>query len=454
MLRPARFPAEFIWGTATSAYQIEGARHADGKTDSIWDVFAHTPGKIADGSSGDIACDHYHRYREDIAIVRDLGLDAYRFSVSWPRVIPTSDGTVNAAGLDFYDRLVDAVLEAGIAPYPTLFHWDTPMWVHERGGWTERSSIGWFAAYADAVVRRLGDRVGTWLVLNEPHILTVLGHEVGIHAPGIADHDLALRVGHIVNLAHAAGVRAVRAAAPQALVGSAWNMDVAYPASDDPADLAAAERYHARTNAWYLDPLVRGSYPAAYLDMDAILGRMDVRSGDMEAMRTSFDLIGLNLYSRAIIAHDPGDPLSGMRRVQGPGRKTSFGWEVWPAGLHRIVRRVDLDYGHPTIMITENGCADPTGPDPDGHVHDVDRVAYLEEHLGQLARAMDEGADVRGYFAWSLLDNFEWQAGYEQRFGLVWVDFDDDLRRIVKDSARRYAEIASGAALSYDDSLE
>jgi len=454
MLRPATFPAGFLWGAATSAFQIEGARHAEGKTDSIWDTFAHTPGRIADGSNGDVACDHYHRYPEDIAIMRGLGLDAYRFSISWPRVIPNADGAVNAAGLDFYDRLVDALLDAGLTPYPTLFHWDMPAWVAERGGWADRSVIGWFGAYADAVVRRLGDRIGTWLVINEPHILTVLGHETGIHAPGFADHDLALRVGHIVNLTHAEGVRAVRAAAPGAAVGAAWNMDVTYPASDDTADIAAAERFHARTNAWYLDPLVRGAYPTAYLDMDAALGRMDIRPGDMEAMRTEFDLIGLNLYSRAIVAHDPSDALSGMRREQGPGWRQSFGWEVWPAGLRRILRRVDADYGHPAIYITENGCADATGPGPDGAVHDADRVRYIEGHLGQMARAIDEGVDVRGYFAWSLLDNFEWQAGYEQRFGMVWVDFDGDLRRVPKDSARRYAEIAAGGALDYDDALE
>jgi beta-glucosidase len=453
MPRPATFPAGFVWGAATSAYQVEGARHADGKTDSIWDVFAHTPGRISDGSNGDVACDHYHRYREDVALMRDLGLGAYRFSIAWPRVVPGADGAVNGAGLDFYDRLVDALLEADVTPYPTLFHWDLPVWVAQRGGWAERTVVDWFAAYADAVVRRLGDRIGTWLVLNEPHILTVLGHEDGIQAPGFADHDLALRVGHIVNLAHAAGVRAVRAAAPGAAVGSAWNMDVAYPASDDPADVAAAERFHARTNAWYLDPLIRGTYPVAYLDMDAAMARMDVRPGDMEAMRTEFDLIGLNLYSRAIVAADPSDALSGMRRLQGPGWRTSFGWEVWPAGLHRILRRVDAEYGHPPIYITENGCADPAGPGPDGLVHDAARVRYLEEHLGQLARAIDDGVDVRGYFAWSLLDNFEWQAGFEQRFGIVWVDLEGDLRRVVKDSARRYAAIAAGAELAYDDTL-
>ncbi len=453
MLRPARFPQGFVWGSATSAYQVEGAPQADGKTPSIWDRFAHTPGKVVDGSTGDVACDQYHRYPEDIVLMRELGLRAYRFSLSWPRVIPDADGAVNAAGLAHYDRLVDALLEAGIAPYPTLFHWDLPAWMQDAGGWADRSIIGRFGEYADAVVRRLGDRIGTWLVLNEPHILTWLGHETGAHAPGLADRELALRVGHVVNLAHAEGVRAVRAAAPEALVGSAWNMESAYPATDDPTDAAAAERHHARVNAWFLDPLVKGAYPEAYLDMDAALAAMDVRPGDMDAMRTSFDLIGINMYSRAVIAHDAADPISGLRRLPGSGPRTSIGWEVWPGSLHRIIRRVDADYGHPAILVTENGCSDPTGPGPDGLVHDDDRTRYLEEHLGQVARALDDGADVRGYFAWSLLDNFEWAEGYRQRFGIVWVDFEGDLRRVAKDSARRLAGIIAGAPLEYDDTL-
>ncbi|HEY5627960.1 MAG TPA: GH1 family beta-glucosidase [Candidatus Limnocylindrales bacterium] len=454
MLRPARFPQGFIWGSATSAYQVEGAADADGKTASIWDRFAHTPGKVRDGSNGDVACDQYHRFPEDIALMRELGLGAYRFSLSWPRVIPHADGVVNAAGLAYYDRLVDALLEAGITPYPTLFHWDLPAWVQDTGGWADRSVIGRFGEYADAVVRRLGDRVGTWLVLNEPHIFTWLGHETGVHAPGLADRELALRVSHIVNLAHAEGVRAVRAAAPRALVGSAWNVESAYPASSDPADAVAAERHHARVNAWFLDPLVRGAYPGAYLDMDAALATMDIRPGDMEAMQTSFDLIGINMYSRAVIAHDPSDPIAGLRRLRGTERRTAIGWEVWPESLHRVICRFDADYGHPPIFVTENGCSDPTGPGPDGRIHDTERTRYLEEHLGQVARAIDDGADVRGYFAWSLLDNFEWAEGYAQRFGIVWVDFEDGLRRVPKDSARRLAGIIEGDALEYDNALE
>lgn len=453
MIRRARFPVDFVWGAATSAYQVEGAWRADGKGESIWDRFAHTPGNVLDASTGDVACDQYHRYPEDIALLRELGLGAYRFSIAWPRVIPDASGAVNRAGLDHYDRLVDALLANGIRPFPTLFHWDLPQWVQDAGGWSDRAVIGWFSEYADTVVRALGDRIDTWTVLNEPEVFVRDGHELGRHAPGARDPDLALRASHVVNLAHAEAVRAVRAAAPDAAIGSAFNMDIAYPASDDPRDHDAAERHHARVNTWYLDPLIRRRYPTAFLDQEAALARMDIRPGDMASLATTFDFIALNMYSRAIVADDPTDTRYGMRRVEGPGRRNSFGWEIWPAALYRLLCRVDRDYGHPVLYVTENGCADGTGPGADGAVHDASRVDYLAGHIGQLARAIDDGCDVRGYFAWSLLDNFEWGAGYSQRFGIVWVDFEDDARRIVKDSGRWLRDLVAGAPLDYDDAL-
>jgi beta-glucosidase len=454
MMKQTAFPDGFVWGSATSAYQVEGAWQEDGRGESIWDRFAHTPGRIVDGATGDVACNQYHRYPEDIGLLRELGLGAYRFSIAWPRVIPDASGRVNRAGLDHYDRLVDALLAAGITPFPTLFHWDLPQWVQDAGGWADRDVIGRFAAYTDVVVRALGDRISTWTVLNEPEVFVTHGHEDGVHAPGFRDPELTLRTSHVVNLAHAEGVRAVRAAAPHAAVGSGWNMDNAYPASDDPRDIAAAERYHAWVNAWYLDPLVKGRYPLAFVDQDAALAAMDIRPGDMESMATTFDFIALNMYSRAIIADDPSDARFGRRRVEGPGRRNSFGWEIWPAALHRLVRRVDRDYGHPVIYISENGCADNTGPGDDGRVHDESRVDYLAGHIGQLARAIDDGCDVRGYFAWSLLDNFEWAAGYTQRFGIVWVDFDEDGgRRTVKDSGWWLRDLVAAGSIEYDDTL-
>ncbi|HYO42717.1 MAG TPA: GH1 family beta-glucosidase [Candidatus Limnocylindrales bacterium] len=454
MLKRATFPDGFAWGAATSSYQVEGAWREGGKGESIWDRFAHTPGAILDGSSGDTACDQLHRYPEDVALLGELGLGAYRFSISWPRVVPAADGSVSRAGLDYYDRLVDALLAAGITPYPTLYHWDLPVWMQDAGGWADRAVIGRFAEYADVVVRALGDRIATWTVLNEPEVFVTHGHLEGVHAPGLRDLDLTLRASHVVNLAHAEGVRAVRAAAPRANVGSAFNMDIAYPATGDPRDAAAAERHHAWVNAWYLDPLVRGRYPVAFVDQEAALARMDIRAGDMASMATTFDFIALNMYSRAVVADDPTDTRFGLRRIQGPGRTNDFGWEIWPAALHKLVRRVDEDYDHPPIFITENGCADNTAPGADGRIQDASRVRYLEDHLGQLARAIEDGCDVRGYFAWSLLDNFEWAAGYTQRFGIVWVDVEDaGLPRTIKASGYRLRDIATGGELLYDDAL-
>ena len=451
MIRLGRFPAGFTWGAATSAYQVEGAPREDGKGESIWDRFAHTPGTIGDGTSGDVTCDQYHRFPEDVGLLRDLGLGAYRFSISWPRVIPDADGRVNERGLDYYRRLVDKLLASGIEPYPTLYHWDLPAWVQDRGGWADRNVIDPFARYVDTVVRSLGDRVARWTVLNEPWIFVFMGHRTGEHAPGLRDPALALRASHIVNLAHAEGIRAAHAAAPSALIGSAVDAEAAYPATDDPLDAAAAERYHAARNAWFLDPLLHGAYPSAFVDQDAALESMDIRQGDMAAMASRLDFLGLNMYSRAVVAHEPEGPW-GFKRLDGPGPRTSIGWEVWPAALHRILLRIDRDYALP-VYITENGCADPTGPSPDGRIRDTDRIAYLDAHLGQVARAIEDGAHVRGYFAWSLLDNFEWAEGFRQRFGLVWCDLDGDRRRIVKDSGTWLRDLAARGQIAYDETL-
>jgi beta-glucosidase len=451
-VKTTTFPAGFVWGAATSAYQVEGAWDEDGKGESIWDRFAHTPGAIADGTSGDVACDQYHRHPEDVGLLRRLGLGAYRFSVSWARILPDASGRVNQAGLDYYGRLVDELLANGIAPYPTLFHWDLPQWLQDRGGWANREIVGHFARYAELVTRALADRVPTWTVLNEPLVFVFQGLETGRHAPGLLDPGLALRASHVVNLAHAEAVRAIRATGPGLTVGSAFNMEPAYPATDDPRDLAAAER-HLALATWFLEPLVSGAYPVAYLDQDRALARMDIRPGDMEAMRTKHDFLGLNNYFRAIVAFDPSEPERGIRRVPGPGPRTSFGWEVWPSAIYWILRRVDTQFDHPAIYVTENGCAYADGPHPDGRVHDAARITYLQGTIGQMARAIDQGCDVRGYFVWSLLDNFEWAAGLAQRFGIVWCDFDDGQRRIVKDSGHWLRDLAARNAIDYDDDI-
>jgi beta-glucosidase len=360
---------------------------------------------------------------------------------------------VNERGLDYYRRLVDELLANGIQPVPTLYHWDLPTWVQDAGGWTDRSIAGPLTAYVDAVVRALGDRVGTWLVLNEPWIFTFLGYRTGEHAPGLRDPALALRVSHVVNLAHAEAVRAARAAAPAtARIGSAVDVVAAYPATDDPLDVAAAERFHAGRNAWFLDPLLRGAYPSAFLDQDAALEAMDIRPGDMAAMATTLDVLGVNMYSRAIVAHDPAGGPAAFRELRGPGPRTSIDWEVWPAALHRMLLRLHADYGLP-LVVTENGCASPTGPGADGRIRDVERIAYFEAHVGQVGRAIDDGADVRGYLAWSLLDNFEWAFGYQQRFGIAWCDVLGDRRRIVKDSGWRLRDLAASGETEYDETL-
>ena len=443
-------PRGFIWGAATSSYQVEGAWDEDGKGESIWDRFSHTPGTILDASTGDVAADQYHRYREDVALLRDLQLGGYRFSISWPRIFPDGTGVVNRAGLDYYERLVDSLLEAGVTPFPTLYHWDLPQALQERGGWADRSIIPAFSRYAETVVRALSDRVATWTVLNEPFIFVFDGLSVGRHAPGIQDEAMALRASHVVNLAHAEAIRAIRALRGDLSIGSAYNTDPAYPASDDPADVAAAERFHALNNAWFLEPILKGHYPVAFLDQEAVLGRMDIRPGDMEAMRTTFDFLGVNNYSRGLIAFDPDDAVSGVRRLAGSGPRTAFDWEIHPAAIHDIVRRYDREYGPLPIYITENGCSYPTGPGSDGQVHDAERIAYYEAHIGQVARAISEGSDIRGYFAWSLLDNFEWSLGYSQRFGIVWCDFADGQRRVVKDSGRWLRDLIRRGTIDFE----
>lgn len=453
-MRTTTFPAGFVWGAATSAYQVEGAWAEDGKGESIWDRFAHTPGTIEDGSSGDVAADQYHRYREDVAIMCDLGLGAYRFSISWPRIFPDASGTVNRAGLDYYDRLVDALLEHGITPFPTLYHWDLPQWLQDRGGWATRAIIPAFSRYAETVTAALSDRVTTWTVLNEPFIFVFDGLHWGRHAPGIANETLALQASHVVNLAHADAIQAIRAVRGGLAVGSAFSTDPAYPMSDDPDDVAAAERAHAFADLWFLEPLLNGRYPVAFLDQDRVLAGMNIRPGDFEAMATRFDFIGINNYSRIMCGFDPAEPHRGIRRGSGPGERTGFDWEIHPGAIHAIVRRISDDYGRPPIYITENGCAYPTGPGPDGRVRDVERIAFYEAHIGQVARSIDEGCDVRGYFAWSLIDNFEWLAGFDQRFGIVWCDLHGDQRRIVKDSGHWLRDLIRRGTIEYDETLE
>jgi beta-glucosidase len=441
-----RFPDGFHWGVATASYQIEGAWDVDGKGESIWDRFAHTSGRIRNGDTGDVACDSYHRWDEDVALLRDMNLTSYRFSIAWPRIQPTGSGPVNRRGLDYYGRLTDALLDAGIRPFPTLYHWDLPQALEDRGGWPDRDTASRFAEYAHLVVDALGDRVHAWMIFNEPSIFTTMGYLIGIHAPGRRDPDAWLRASHTVNLAQGEAFRAMRAARPGLSIGTALNMSACEPAGDSQADAEAAERWHRLLNLWYLETALRGRYPEAFPDGPP-LARMGVREGDFERMRAPLDFLGINLYTRTIVRATAGGPLGIGAEAVGPvggdeGPKTDFGWEVWPQALHDVVLRITRDYDRPALEITENGCSYADGPGPDGAIRDHRRIDYYRGYLEALARAIDAGADVRGYHAWTLLDNFEWAEGFAQRFGLVWVDFATRERRI-KESGRWYGRVAA-----------
>jgi len=439
----AVFPEAFLWGAATSAYQIEGGWDADGKGPSVWDTFSHTPGKVAGGDTGDVACDHYHRWSQDVALMRDLRLRAYRFSVSWPRVVPEGTGVVNEVGLDFYDRLVDGLLDVGIAPMLTLFHWDLPQALQDRRGWGARETVDAFVAYADVVSRRIGDRVPMWITHNEPSVVAVDGHVVGGHAPGLRDPALGLQVAHHLLVSHGLAVPVIRANAPAAQVGIAINVWPQQPATEAPEDVAAAERQYAVEAGWYLDPLHGKGYPAAIWDVYQAVGiAPSVRGGDMATIATPIDFLGLNYYSRSLVRADPSEEPFGVAGVYESGHHTDVGWLVMPRGLYDLLTRVWRDHRPPAIYVTENGAAFSDVVAADGAVHDEQRVAYLRGHLEAAYSAMTEGVPLRGYFVWSLLDNFEWAEGYDKRFGLVRVDF-DTLERTVKDSGRWYRDTIS-----------
>jgi beta-glucosidase len=441
------FPKGFVWGCATASCQVEGAWNEDGKGESIWDRFCHTPGHVKDGDTADVACDHYHRYREDVALMKELGLKGYRFSISWPRIFPEGKGQVNQKGLDFYSRLVDELLAAGITPLPTLYHWDLPQALQDQGGWANRDIAQLFADYCAAAVEHLGDRVKTWLIFNEPWVFTVLGYMWGIHPPGVRDPSIAVRTTHIVNLAQGLAVRAVRATGRVEAVGSAFNMVGVYPASDSEEDRAAAERLHGFGNVWFLETAQNGRYPDAYVG-GSPLERLDVEPGDMEIVKAPLDFIGINLYTRSVLAHDPQDVNLGTRVVHPPDvERTEMGWEVYPEAIYQAIMRIWNDYRRP-IYITENGCSYSDGPDEKGVVNDDRRVSYYRNYISQVGRAIQDGADVRGYYAWTLMDNFEWTFGYSQRFGLVYVDYPTQ-RRIIKKSGYWYRDLIAANRLEY-----
>ncbi|MFO8057788.1 MAG: GH1 family beta-glucosidase [bacterium] len=436
------FPSDFLFGAATSSYQIEGAHDRDGKGESIWDRFSHIPGKIKDGTTGDLACDHYYRYQRDVDLMKELGHEAYRFSISWPRVLPKGQGRPNTAGLDFYSRLVDALLDAGIQPFVTLYHWDLPQALQEKGGWSSRDIAGWFADYANLMARNLADRVQHWITLNEPQIFSTLGYLLGQHAPGINDPGQYFRASHFINLAHGRAVEAIRDESDMARIGTVLQLPPVHPSTDSDKDVEAARIMDGFLNRWYAEPVLLGRYPQDMLDLFSPLD-LPVEEGDMEVIYKPLDFAGLNLYTRLFACHDPDTPLLESRidfghRVPG-SRYTDFGWEVYPPSMFESLMRFKDEWGDPEVYITENGSAEAERP-VNGVVDDKDRIDYLSSYLYEVARAMDKGVKVKGYFAWSLMDNFEWSEGFTKRFGVCRTDF-DTLERTPKKSALWYREL-------------
>ncbi|MDZ4803709.1 MAG: GH1 family beta-glucosidase [Candidatus Eisenbacteria bacterium] len=443
------FPADFLWGAATSAYQIEGSPLADGAGASNWHRFCHTPGMTEEGATGDVACDHYRRFAEDVGLMRWLGLKAYRFSISWSRILPEGRGAVNPAGLDFYSRLIDTLLENGIAPWVTLYHWDLPAALDDRGGWLNPDIKGWFSDYADTVYRALGDRVNHWMTLNEPWVVMDAGYQFGVHAPGHRSPFEAARAAHNLMRAHGAGVQAFRASGRPGQIGLAVNLEPKYAASRGSRDQAATRRADAYMNRWFLDGALRGGYPG---ELSEIFGEAwpEFAPADFKLMSQPIDFLGINYYTRGVVRdHPKGRPLS-WQAVKPAKRLTSVtGWEVHPESLTRVLGWVRERYGDIPLYVTENGSAFPDPPSVRGKTHiDPRRVSYLNAHLKAAQSAIAAGVDLRGYFAWSLLDNFEW-GSYNKRFGLFHVNFATQ-KRTPKASAHRYREVirTNGVALS------
>jgi beta-glucosidase len=437
-----RFPAGFAFGAATASYQIEGSVRADGRGASIWDTFSHTPGRIRNGDTGDVACDHYRRWKADIDLMADLGLRAYRFSIAWPRVQPDGRGSPNAAGLDFYDRLVDGLLEHGIEPWVTLYHWDLPQALQDRGGWTDPDIVERMGEYAGIVAERLGDRVGRFITLNEPRTHAFIGHAVGRHAPGLHGWDRALRVAHHGHLAHFAALRAIRSVAPDARVGVCHDVADVVPASDSGADAAAARRQDGAMHRWFLDPTFGRGYPEDMVEWYAEHGLLDGVEVGAVAHAELIDFLAVNYYRRERVVEAPVTPDWGIggRVLDRVGERTGNGWEVWPDGLRTVLTRIHADYGPVPLAVTENGATFPDHVGDGGAVADADRRDYLQRHIAALADARDDGIPVDGYFVWSLLDNFEWGEGYGHRFGIVRVDFETQ-RRTIKASGLWYRDL-------------
>ena len=431
------FPKDFIWGTATASYQIEGAWNEDGKGESIWDCFSHTPGKVDNGDTGDVACDHYHRWREDVALMKELGLKAYRFSIAWPRILPAGRGHVNQVGLDFYSQLVDALLEAGIEPWVTLYHWDLPQALEDGGGWPVRATANAFVEYTDVITQALGDRVKNWITFNEPWVSAFVGYKDGRHAPGLKNQDAAIAASHHLLLAHGRAVPVIRANCAGANVGITLNFTPQEPASPSLPDRKAANWTDGYINRWFTDALTGRGYPG---DIVAGFGHpMEfIQPGDMDIIAVPIDFLGINYYTRNI-ARAGNIKNNEPQTVFRGDEITEMDWEVYPQGLYNLLGRLHFEYGFPALYITENGAAFPDVVNSAGQVDDPARLSYIKRHLEIVGKAIDIGVPVKGYFVWSLFDNFEWAYGYSKRFGIIYVDYQTQ-QRIPKSSARWYRQ--------------
>ncbi len=450
----ARFPKDFLWGTATSSFQVEGAWNADGKGESIWDRAAHTPGRIHDGTNADVACDQYHRYKEDIAIMKQLNMKSFRFSTSWPRILPAGTGQVNQKGLDYYSRLVDALLEANIRPFCTIYHWELPQALEDKGGWPNRDLASYYADFAAILAKNFGDRITVWAPFNMPGTFTFRGYGTGWTPPYRANYDLFLKAAHTVNLAQGMAFRAIKAASSKATVGNAYGMEPVYPKTNSEADRAAAARFDAFHNRYFLETAMKGEYPKVFVG-ETPYEAMGFKPGDEKIMKVPLDWLGIHYYCRLVVSDASSsrqnssnpDPTSRMQiGVPNEGPKTDGGLEMWPHGLYDLMMKVTGDYDHPIIEITETGGVFKDAPGADGRIHDQRRIEFYRQHLAELARAMKDGARVRAYHAWSLLDNFEWESGLSSRFGLTYVDF-ATLKRTIKDSGLWYGRVASSGRL-------
>lgn len=437
-----RFPDDFVFGVATAAYQIEGAFGEGSRIASHWDTFSHTPGKTYRGETGDVACDYYHRYRDDVALLKELGVSSYRFSFAWPRILD-EDGQVNPKGVDFYHRVIDELDKIGVATTATIYHWDLPQWIANRGGWANRDTVNYFVDYAQVLFREYGGRIFRWITHNEPWCQAFLGYGYGVHAPGHANWDEAVKASHHLLLSHGQAVQAFRALGLKGDVGISLNLNVVDPASNTDDDHGAARRGDGFQNRWFLDPLFLGSYPTDMMDLflPHVKDYRFIQPGDLKIIAEPIDFLGVNYYNRAVLKDAPQEGIvrtSGVLDPEAP--VTAMGWEVHPTSLYRLLMRINRDYTQLPLYITENGAAYPDVVDSDGRVHDLDRVAFLKTHLQSALDAISDGSTLKGYYVWSLMDNYEWAEGYAKRFGIVYVDFESQ-QRIWKDSALWYREL-------------